>query len=79
MWLCLCPSGPLSIPTVPSIPGLQDFKGTTMHTAAWDSSIELAGKKVGSNQYLRLRAFLMWTGRGRVHSLHCWENAHRHG
>lgn len=48
----VCPSGPLSIPTVPSIPGLQDFKGTTMHTAAWDSSIELAGKKVSSTQYI---------------------------
>jgi hypothetical protein len=40
------PVGPLSIPTIPDIPGLKAFKGTVMHTAAWDSSIDLAGKKV---------------------------------
>jgi len=31
---------------VPQIPGLSGFKGSILHTAAWDSSIDLAGKKV---------------------------------
>lgn len=39
-------AGPLSIPSTPDIPGLQGFKGTVMHTAAWDSSIDLAGKRI---------------------------------
>jgi hypothetical protein len=40
------PLGPLSVPTIPDIPGLQAYKGRVMHTAAWDSSIDLSGKKV---------------------------------
>lgn len=40
------PAGALSIPTVPSIPGLSGFKGATMHTATWDTGVDLAGKKV---------------------------------
>lgn len=39
-------TGPLSIPTIPAVPGLSAFQGPTLHTAAWDSSIQLAGKKV---------------------------------
>ncbi|KAF2820154.1 FAD/NAD(P)-binding domain-containing protein [Ophiobolus disseminans] len=31
----------------PDIPGLQDFKGVMMHTANWDHSVDLTGKKVG--------------------------------
>ncbi|KAK5050534.1 hypothetical protein LTR84_003815 [Exophiala bonariae] len=30
----------------PSIPGLQTFQGTLLHSAAWDSSISLKGKRV---------------------------------
>ncbi|KAF9485444.1 FAD/NAD(P)-binding domain-containing protein [Pholiota conissans] len=31
----------------PNIPGLQDFKGKRLHTAQWDSSVDLKGKHVG--------------------------------
>jgi cation diffusion facilitator CzcD-associated flavoprotein CzcO len=31
----------------PAIPGLKDFKGTLLHTARWDSSVDLEGKNVG--------------------------------
>jgi len=38
--------GPLCIPNFPDIPGLKNFKGKTMHTAQWDHSYDLTGKKV---------------------------------
>lgn len=38
--------GPLNRWQLPNIPGLADFKGPAMHTAAWDSSVDLAGKDV---------------------------------
>ncbi|KAF9485455.1 FAD/NAD(P)-binding domain-containing protein [Pholiota conissans] len=31
----------------PAIPGLQDYKGTCLHTANWDESVDLTGKHVG--------------------------------
>jgi len=31
----------------PAIPGLHDYKGTLLHTANWDSSVQLEGKHVG--------------------------------
>lgn len=31
----------------PSIPGLFDFKGKVVHTADWDDTVELDGKRVG--------------------------------
>ncbi|KJA23554.1 hypothetical protein HYPSUDRAFT_66239 [Hypholoma sublateritium FD-334 SS-4] len=31
----------------PTIPGLHDFKGPVLHTARWDSSVNLEGKHVG--------------------------------
>ncbi|KAF9485456.1 FAD/NAD(P)-binding domain-containing protein [Pholiota conissans] len=31
----------------PTIPGLQDYKGTRLHTANWDESVDLTGKHVG--------------------------------
>ena len=31
----------------PAIPGLQDYKGTLLHTANWDDSVDLTGKHVG--------------------------------
>lgn len=34
------------MPTIPDIPGVKGFKGSVMHTAAWDSSVDLKGKKV---------------------------------
>ncbi|MBM7367380.1 flavin-containing monooxygenase [Gordonia hydrophobica] len=38
--------GLLNQPSVPAIAGLEDFAGPTMHTACWDPSTELAGKRV---------------------------------
>jgi len=31
----------------PAIPGLKNYKGTLLHTANWDSSVDLTGKHVG--------------------------------
>jgi cation diffusion facilitator CzcD-associated flavoprotein CzcO len=31
----------------PAIPGLQDYKGTLLHTANWDDRVDLTGKHVG--------------------------------
>lgn len=38
--------GQLSIPQVPALPGLEEFGGPVFHTAEWDHSVELAGKRV---------------------------------
>jgi cation diffusion facilitator CzcD-associated flavoprotein CzcO len=40
-------NGPLSSPRLPEIPGMEDFKGESFHTAAWDQTASLAGKRVG--------------------------------
>jgi cation diffusion facilitator CzcD-associated flavoprotein CzcO len=39
--------GALSQPKLPEIAGLDDFQGITMHTARWDHSRDLRGKRVG--------------------------------
>lgn len=38
--------GPLNRWVVPNIPGLADFKGETMHTAAWKPEVDIRGKRV---------------------------------
>jgi cation diffusion facilitator CzcD-associated flavoprotein CzcO len=38
--------GQLSVPQTPPIAGLADFDGPAFHTADWDHSVELAGKRV---------------------------------
>ncbi|KAJ3514913.1 hypothetical protein NLJ89_g2093 [Agrocybe chaxingu] len=38
--------GILHIPKMPAIPGLENFKGTVMHSARWDKSVDLRGKRV---------------------------------
>ncbi len=38
--------GPLSEPSLPAIPGLDAFPGPHFHSAAWDHSVDLAGKRV---------------------------------
>lgn len=40
-------SGVLNAWRWPDIPGLHDFKGPLMHTADWDRSVNLEGKRVG--------------------------------
>ena len=34
-------------PKLPEIPGIETFAGTTMHSARWDHTVELRGKRVG--------------------------------
>ncbi len=39
-------TGVFSQPKPPDIPGVDDFAGTTVHTARWDNSLDLRGKRV---------------------------------
>jgi cation diffusion facilitator CzcD-associated flavoprotein CzcO len=39
--------GPFSRPSWPEIPGLETYTGKRLHTARWDHSIDLSGKRVG--------------------------------
>ena len=39
-------SGPLHVPAMPNIKGLNEFKGKVMHSAQWDHSYDLTGKTV---------------------------------
>jgi cation diffusion facilitator CzcD-associated flavoprotein CzcO len=38
--------GPLHIPAYPKLPGLAEFGGQAFHSARWDYSVDLAGKRV---------------------------------
>lgn len=38
--------GQLNLPREPDIPGLKDFKGKMMHSARWDWSYNLSGKRI---------------------------------
>ncbi len=38
--------GPLSEPSIPSLPGFADFRGVAFHTAQWDHSQDLTGRNV---------------------------------
>ncbi|MEE4361428.1 MAG: NAD(P)/FAD-dependent oxidoreductase [Pseudomonadales bacterium] len=40
-------NGPLSSPRLPEVPGMASFRGESFHTAQWDRSASLAGKRVG--------------------------------
>ncbi len=39
--------GPLRIPRYPDIPGRERFAGPQMHSARWDASVDLSGRRVG--------------------------------
>ena len=39
-------SGLLNRPSIPDIPGMELFKGPVFHSARWDHSVDLAGKRV---------------------------------
>lgn len=41
-------SGPLHVPAIPNIPGLESFKGKVFHSAQWDHQYDLRGKNVVS-------------------------------
>jgi len=38
--------GALNRPSIPDIPGKDDFQGPAFHTAEWDASVDLKGKRV---------------------------------
>lgn len=39
-------TGPFSEPSVPELPGLGSFTGTTFHSAAWNHDVDLHGRRV---------------------------------
>jgi cation diffusion facilitator CzcD-associated flavoprotein CzcO len=39
-------NGPLSEPKLPDVPGLERFRGTTFHSAAWNHDHDLSGERV---------------------------------
>lgn len=41
-------TGPLHVPAIPKLKGLDQFKGKVFHSAQWDHSYDLKGKKVVS-------------------------------
>jgi cation diffusion facilitator CzcD-associated flavoprotein CzcO len=41
-------SGPLHVPHIPAIKGLDRFRGKVFHSARWDHGYDLAGKRVAS-------------------------------
>lgn len=43
----VCSTGPLSQPRWPDIPGFDDFRGARLHSARWDPTVPLEGKRVG--------------------------------
>lgn len=44
--LCMQCAGVLSCPGRPSVPGLDSFSGAAFHSAEWDHSCDLTGKRV---------------------------------
>lgn len=38
--------GPLSEPQIPELPGIENFTGETFHSARWDHSYDLEGKRI---------------------------------
>lgn len=45
--LLVCATGQLNRPLVPDIDGLGDFAGPSFHSARWDHTVALEGKRVG--------------------------------
>ena len=41
-------TGPLVEPKTPEFPGLEHFQGPAFHSARWDHSVDLKGKRVAS-------------------------------
>lgn len=45
--LVFCATGILHHPKLPDIPGLDAFEGPAFHSARWDHTVELQGKRIG--------------------------------
>lgn len=43
----VCSTGPLSVPRWPAIEGLDRFAGPRLHSARWDDTVAVAGRRVG--------------------------------
>jgi cation diffusion facilitator CzcD-associated flavoprotein CzcO len=41
-------TGPLHVPSIPAIPGLDRFRGEVFHSARWNHSVDLADRRVAS-------------------------------
>lgn len=41
-------SGPLHVPSIPTLPGIEKFKGKAFHSAQWDHDYDFSGKNVVS-------------------------------
>ena len=41
-------AGPLAEPKLPDVPGIEDFEGHSFHSARWDHSYDLTGKRVAA-------------------------------
>ncbi|MFM8412060.1 MAG: flavin-containing monooxygenase, partial [Alphaproteobacteria bacterium] len=39
-------SGPMHVPVVPALPGLESFPGASFHSAKWNHDVDLRGKRV---------------------------------
>ena len=44
--LLVAAQGPLSEPSLPEVPGLDEFEGTAFHSACWDHDHDLTGERV---------------------------------
>lgn len=42
----ICATGQLSQPSIPAVPGRDEFEGAQFHSAEWDHSVNLTGKRV---------------------------------
>ncbi|MGL4305691.1 MAG: flavin-containing monooxygenase [Mycobacteriaceae bacterium] len=42
----VCATGILHNPSIPDIPGLNDFAGPVVHTARWDNNLQTKGKRI---------------------------------
>ena len=40
--------GPLNVPTLPKLNGIESFTGSVFHSAQWDRSVDLTGKKIAA-------------------------------
>ena len=45
--IVIAATGVLHVPRMPNIPGMDSFKGDIFHTARWDHSVALDGKRIG--------------------------------